>query len=405
MYAQQRGDTKDDIWLESGGRFRLVPEGNLNQWPHVVALAFASAVGTMGFNTLPVTLGIFAAEFGFTEDQLGYLAGIGGLAAFMTFASSYFWVHRVSLRSSIRLGTLLLLGSISILFVADSFVWFLGFMFLLNAAGAIVYVTALSALGATSHPTRAFSISIGAQVLVAGALVFSIPGWIYPQYGWPGFVWVFMLPCVVLLGVLPRVPSLQLAQLENAAPQEGYGEVQLFSVWLAVAACGVYFLGLNAVWTFVERIGNEAGLDSSYVGTVIGSGLVIGILGAIVASVVRISVRTAMVIVFALFALLVWTFSGELSAARFAIAVFLLNTVWNFSLPFQWAAVAALGGPRYVSLIPAAIAAGNTVGASAAGVLIVWGGYSPVYAWFLVFIGVSVVMFIRASRGLTLQHV
>ena len=372
---------------------------SLDHWPQLFGLAFATAVGAYLFNTAPILIGVVAIEFGFAEDQLGLIAGAGGLGSFLCYASSFLWVHRVPLRKSIGAGALILLVATGGLFLADSFELLVLVLFVANLGGAIIYVSALTAMGSTSFPTRAFAISITFQVLLAAFLVFLVPGWSYPNFGWPGAVALYVSPGLLMLLVLRLIPESNLAVAEV---ESRHVTVPARMVWVALAACSIYFLGLTALWTFIERVGNEAGLDSGMVGSVIGIGLLVGVIGCVWAAFSKMSMRLVLVVVYVLYLVMILLLSGDFGLLAFGCAVVLLNTVWNFSLPFQWSTVAALGGPRYVALIPVAIAAGGGLGAAAGGNLITWGGYSYLYIWFVVFIGISLLLFGYASRGVDL---
>ena len=91
--------------------------------------------------------------------------------------------------------------------------------------------------------------------------------------------------------------------------------------------------------------------------------------------------------------------AGEPGLVAYTSGALMLNIVWNFSLPYQMACIAQIGGPRFVALIPAAQAAGATVGAGTAGWLIARSGFTPVYVLFLSAVLVALALFVTAERS------
>ena len=275
---------------------RVSNAGSTQQTPaYVRALILASAVGTLLFNTPPVFLGTVATEFGLTEDRLGALAALSGFVSLAVYGSSFFWIQRIALSRVIVAGlTLHLVASAALLTVAPVVAW--AFAVVAALGGALMVVAAFAGLSRVPNATRAFGLSVTTMVLMAGLLVFVIPGWLYPAFGWAGVAIGYLAPGFLLLAF---IPGLSRGEPGAAKPDAGPDEVGTTEpphtrpALAAVIAIGVYFVGLNAIWAFLERIGNAAGIDAATVGSVIAAALIGGAAGSLLAAYLQVGFRAS----------------------------------------------------------------------------------------------------------------
>jgi len=113
----------------------------------------------------------------------------------------------------------------------------------------------------------------------------------------------------------------------------------------AIVGLGVqvlWYLGIGAVWAFVERIGSASGLDGPSIGSALAISMGVGIVGALLASIV--GNRWGQLRVYSL-ALVgqaagIYMLTTELTWLSFTVALIIFNLFWNLGGPFLLGAIA-----------------------------------------------------------------
>ena len=370
--------------------------------PSRIALSYTAAIGALYFNIQPVLLGSFVESFALNEQQVGGLSAIGLLSAFVGLGSSYFWVRKVNWQRIIAFGILVNLFATIVLYLATGYIGVAFSSVLLGAGMALIYAPVLVALGFTPNPVKSFGIAITGMVLLAGATVLFVPIFIVPQWGSDGFAgflfFVFAVGLAFVRGLPIGAPNIT-SETSTTNTQSKHPKLAA----LCLAATAVYFIGINANWSFFEIIGEFFRLSEQDISYALASSLAFGGLGSAVAALInrRISIPVALTV--SALGLLVYALLMMLwpNIIGFAFGVVIFNIAWNFSLPFQMEAVAACDeSGRFVALIPAGQMIGGALGAGVAGFLFMAPGVTALYLLLILSSAIAFVIFAWVNRKL-----
>ncbi len=379
--------------------------GDIDKRSVLAATCFASSVGALLFNIMPIILGIFAETKGFDEETLAMLAAATLFGAFAAVTSAAFWISRFSwppvMAGSAIAASLTALAmpgvdnpdSYAILLVLIGF--FLG----------LILAPTLAALGQATDTARGFAIATIVQVVVASFLAYSLPAFILPAFSNWALPIVILTCCALILlsyrflpvsrrpGQDSDVTSLSVAAIRPAT-----------SIGIAgLVVMGIFYGGVFGIWEFLERIGADRSLEPSFIGSVIAMALLLGGCGSLISAIVgerfglvKPVIISALVLGSAVILLIVAP-----TPVRFAAAVLLFNIGWNMALPYLYTTIAeADPDGRLIVLAPAVQTLGSVFGSLAAGQLVLGLGFSGIYGLFLVLVSFAVLMHIFSARAL-----
>ncbi|WP_299725588.1 MFS transporter [uncultured Endozoicomonas sp.] len=336
----------------------------------MLAASFASTIGGLPFNALPILLGSLADTFQLTPSQAGFL----GSACFTgyltgTFAAFFLMKHtslkKLTIVSAVIIATLLFLSSIAgwqfqmLLWSALGF--FAGLMTCLG----------LHIMGEMANKERALGLRQGVELGVTALVLFLLPAYVTATYGYQGTA-LTLLAIVLLLGISAIV-----------LPEKVSASVEPFSfrkqlkmppvVWLAVFTFFIFGAGNIGLWAFLERMGNSLNLAPNEQGIVFAVLKLLGGAAAFSVAIVgnRLGRWLPYLIVFAVLnggLALLWYANGFLP---FAMGAWIWEVGFTWGCVYMTAMIAQLDSQgRAIMLIPAAFALSSMVGPAVAGMLI-----------------------------------
>jgi predicted MFS family arabinose efflux permease len=343
---------------------------DVNRSSAIAAAALLSAVGALPANVLPILLGIFAEWRELDTQQIGMLATslMGGFM--LITAALFFRVRKFDWKkATLTFCVVQFLGFI-LTVALDGYLTLVVLMFFVGLGAGGVFGVSITSLADTRQPDRNLGLAIFAQVIVAAVLVSALPGLVVPAWGPTGALLTLASLTLLAGGFIAFLPRHGISESsdipEDRLPSDAIGPV--------AGLVGVVLLnvGIFGIWSFLERIGVNAGLSPPFVGNVISVALVVGALAALVPVVFgdRLGRRgpifcASLTLVFAIIVL-----SSEMSAFNFVVAVICFNFAWTISVIFQLGAVAMADSTgRYVAGIPIALALGGTLGPTVGGVM------------------------------------
>jgi len=358
-----------------------------------MALSFVSATALLILNLQPLFIGSAGRAFELTDLELGYFATWPALATVLVFVTAPFWLYRFSLRALLFFG-----GALSILALiamsSVSAIVPLTLCFALYLVGvSIIQVPALVALGQMPDAESAFGVYVAASVVLAGALAFFIPAVIEPMFGFRGFlILIAITTAISILFIKPL--SNQPLKAEEDSTHSPDSNVWTLRVIVSLLGLAVFYLGIMAAWAFLERVGEQAGMeDGAALGLSFTFALLLGALGPIAAAHFgeRISAPVAITItaiIHLAFTLLLSV--GTIDAIKFTLALIAFNIAWNFGIPYLLAVAskADLSG-RGFALAPAAMAVGAAFGPAIGGNALSAFGPSGLFVTFGVVLALS----------------
>ncbi len=360
---------------------------NVDRPAAVFGVTALGVIGSIVFLLLPMLIGAFTENLSLSEAQVGMLGSADMTGMFIAAVVATAWIRRYNWRVVAALAC----GLLIICHLLSGVVQAFGPLFLIRVlagfAGGSLMSIALTSLGDTRHPDRFFALFIAGQLTLGGLGLWLFPG-LLASYGFGG---VFSALAVVVLGAMLLIPfiSQQGRQIETAVPSGSSNRATKRTITpamlpgvMALLACFIFNLGIMAVWAYLERMGNAAGLEASFIGTTLALSLVGALFGALLAAMIenrfgRVMpfVVTVMVQVVALLLL-----SGELSRNAFQVGVMLFAFGWNFPVAYQLAITVSIDvSGRLVVLFLSAVKLGYAAAPVIAAQLIMMGqGFTPV---------------------------
>jgi MFS family permease len=367
--------------------------------PLSVAAAIAViAVAYLFYNLQPAVISAAEKSLSLLDSQLGFLAASHTLGLALGTISAVFWVRRVDWRRWSYAGILFTIAAYLLLLSAD-YALLLAFLPALGFAHGVNVSIALTCLGDTANPARSFGLGLAAQFGIAGLLQYLLPSYVTPAWGLAGCLLILAAVTTLTLPILRFIPRRGTGRGTGSAqrPSEPLGIGSYRIAFFALAGMLLYTFGQTAIWAFLELMGGDRGYDHKIVGAVLGIGLALSASGALLAA--ALGSRYGRIIPISIAALVFLTAMGIWSSfeavAAFALAIFLYDAAWNFSLPFQYTLVTA-GDPsgRLTPLLSAVQMLGGVFGPAVAGFLIVGRDYSGVYLMSGIAVAASTLVFI-----------
>ncbi|MDC1347224.1 MFS transporter [Glaciecola sp.] len=344
----------------------------------ILAASFASTIGGLPFNSLPILLGSLADTFGFELQTVGLLGSICFAGYLIGTLSSVMIINRFCLRKL----TIVCAVSSIILLIASSLSDAILQMPLWGGIGffaALMTCLGLRIIGQMANKERALGVRQGIELGVTALVLFVLPAYVISQYAYAGAaVSLSLIIAFLSLSVFWLPKDTHLESKDNSI------KAQLnipTGAWLALLVFLVFATGNIALWAFLERMGNAIALSPSEMGTVFAVLKLLGGAAAFSVALVgaRLGLRLPYIIVLVVLAIglyLIWlSFNSTTNQFMlFAIGAWIWEVAFTWGCVFQTAAVARLDVKgRAIMLIPAAFGLSAMIGPALGGWLAVLG--------------------------------
>ena len=368
----------------------------MNSFRGTAAIIALTVIGASGFLIMPVILASAVPEFNLSEQEVGFLAALLMTGAAITAVSALFWVRALNWRLAAIIALLVQGSGYALAAHVQGFTGAGAAFLLVSLGGGAVYSLAITAISDHRQPERLFGFSITLQVAfqVIGLLLLS-------RYATAGKFDELMwgLAGLAFLGL---VFGFHIPESGRETPAFSFtGLLRQRKALSALWGCLFFFFNVGCIWAYVERVGSAADFSIQTLGNALAFGVSIGMAGSLAASwqgarmghVIPLVAGTAGTVV-AVAALV-----PEANLAVFVLALALYNFVWNYSLAYQYAVVAAADDSgRCIAAAPAFHAAGAAVGPAVAAMLVVPGSFLAVNALAAASVLLSLVLLLPAAR-------
>ncbi|MFJ4387776.1 MFS transporter [Pseudomonas sp. NPDC089408] len=341
----------------------------------MLAASFASTIGGLPFNTLPILLGAMVDSLGFSIEQVGLLGSVcfagyllGTLVAVMLIDHlNWRW-----LTLACALGAATAYGMSSWLPAAVQLpIWALiGFF------AALMTCLGMRIMGQMANKERALGMRLGIELGVVAAVLFALPSLVITHFQYAGAA-VMLAVVIVLLSVSAlALPRRQDFMVESSANHTGSLLSRFAFPPAAYVALVCFFLfgsGQIGLWAFLERLGHGLALQPTEMGTVFAVLKLLGGAAALALALVgdRLGVRIPHLLVLAVLGvglLLLGNAEGFLS---YALGAWIWEVGFTWGCVYQTAAIARLDSSgRSIMLIPGAFALSSMAGPALAGKLL-----------------------------------
>ncbi len=377
----------------------------------LAAASVVSAAAALLFNVMPALLTAAATRFSLDAGQIGvvgssYLAGFALVAA-----TSNQWIGRFDWRALVGGGTAVSVASLAACGLAQTYGALLTALVIAGGGLGLLYTLCIAVVSENQRPDPAFGIKLTAEVLLGGAALLALTGFIIPRWGFSGATLALAaIVGVVALCGLAAFPGRRALTppAERFAMKGRRGGLAAmardWAPWTGLAGLFLSFAGLSALWAFLTELAPTFGVSNQVAGEAFVAALVVSGVAGIAAAVLGDRLGRAkplavgMLLAIAGAAALQWGhgFPGYL------VGVVLAVGVWNFPMSYQMGMIASADERGHVAvLMPAALAIGGALGPMVAGALLTGAqGYASLYALFAVATSLGLAAFVTLGRRL-----
>jgi len=371
---------------------------DINRWPAIFANVYLCTLPALVIIFLPMLVGGMVEHLGLSAQQAGFVATSDMLGYTLGTIASFFFIHRSNWRK-LTIGCLILMALVNGLSgLVSDYNTLLAVRFVSGLAGGTLTAITFAAMGQMRDPDSAYGWWLAAQAAF---------GFVGFQYFWDisvngGFI-VLAVLLVIGLPMIVRVPE------RAAATEQQQSSMNIATTGKAMAgvlAILLVYIGLMAEYTYLERIGNLAGLSPDDIGTAFSGMSIAGLVGGLLAATFGAKfVRLIPAVVGACGCVVsFYLFSAEqFTANSFTFACALYFGLWSFLLPYLVGACAAIDpSGRTLALGNAAIGAGLAFGPFIAANLIGESDFSalaPVSSGFVIIGMVFILPMLMDKRG------
>jgi predicted MFS family arabinose efflux permease len=351
-------------------------------WRSISIALFMALVGYSVMVSVPVLSTAWVGMQGFTEEEVGRVAGadLGGLSLGAILASLF--VARVNRRILVLAGLMLsiIANALCIVFVEyEQVLW------LRLAAGigsGIFTAVAVVSLGGTTKPVHAFN-----MLLFAFAFSTALELHTLPRLSMNGIYLFFIglnAVCLMFLHWVPTRPlnAEELAQMEEAEEEEEDWHVPRILPVICLIAVGFTYINIGGYYTYIELAAFADGVSKDWTGPVLTWSSVFAVVGCLFAMLcVRFGLfKPLFVSLLAMFAVVAMLSTG-ISNIKFMVSLFGFMTLWTFVDVYQSAMMAHMDRKgSLVALLPSIQGFGQFIGPNVSASILGFGlGYSTLF--------------------------
>ena len=362
----------------------------------VAAAVSISVISVGGFLILPLFVGAAAQKFSLSEQQMGFFASSVMAGSAISAVLAIFWIRRIDWQRAAFAALSLLLVAHSLSLFSDTVGQLVFLQFVASFAGGAAYSLALTTLSDNRKPDRCFGFAIAAQVLFQVLGLLLLPSFSETN-GLQSILTLLATMAAIGLVILRWLP-----RSGHATPKSPHRNTVLKpAVLLIFLGCFMFSFNVGVVWSFIERMAALEGFGATAIGRSLAIGVAFGVPGALLASWSgeRFGRMGPLALGAATILIALYLLQGGMTSTDFLIAIILYNFGWNYSLPYQYAAVnAADASGRGVSITPAFHGAGAAIGPSIAAFYVTAESYAAVNVVAAIAATLSLVLFIWALR-------
>lgn len=358
-----------------------------DDWRSLTIGIYMALVGYAVMVGLPVISTAWVNQLGFTEVEVGRIAGadLAGLAIGAVVAALF--VAKVDRRHMTVAAAAIAIGANVLCIYYQSYevtLW----LRLAAGIGAGVYTgVAVATIAGHSRPAFAFGLELFAFAGSQGAELAFLP-----YLSMNGIYLVLAATFVaglIFISWLPRRPAEKGLDVEvDVEEPDGdhhveHQHVPAYVPWMVLAAIVFTYINIGAYWTYIELAASESEASPDWVAKMLWVSSVFSVIGALFAVLLsnRFGLARPLLVTLIFQAAIVVMLITGINNINVAISMYMFNFCWIFVDIYQAATIANVDrSGRFPALIPAAQGLGNFLGPNlAASVLAFAFGYNGVF--------------------------
>ena len=351
-------------------------------WPSIVTALVMALVGYSVMVSVPVLSTAWVEMLGFTEVQVGRVAGadIGGLSFGALISSAL--VTRMNRRTLVFVGLLLSITANALCIVFVEYEQVLWLRIIAGLGNGIFTSVAVVTLGGTTKPVRAFNYLLFAFAFSAALELHTLPQLEISE------IYLFFIAlnisCLLLLPWLPSRPlnDEELARQEAAAEDVEDWKVPKILPIICLIAVTFTYINIGGYYTYIELAATTDGISSDWMGPVLTWSSIFAIVGCLLALFFnRFGLFKPLFISLIAMAAVVIMLSSGITDINVMISLFAFMTLWTFVDIYQSAMMAHMDRKgSLVALLPSVQGFGQFIGPNlSASVLGAGMGYSSMF--------------------------
>ncbi|MEH6581842.1 MAG: MFS transporter [Halioglobus sp.] len=336
-------------------------------------------LGPAAIILMPMLVGGVIDDFGFSEQQAGYIASLEGTGLMVSLLLAALWVRKISWTTMLCLG-FAATAALNILSAnLDEFIPLLITRFFAGMAAGSIFAIAVAALGDNRQPDRAFGI---AQILQGAMMFLAFAGAPFVLQHWTvgGLYYMLASASVLMMLTLWHYPSAGVERTADDANSRD-GESYTSLIWIGLIASFLFFANIFGFWTYIERIGQSAGLATETIGWALGLSQFAAIGGAGIAAIAGDRYGRTIPLLVSLVGLTstLWLLAGQFTSITFYLGAGLFQALFVLANSYQLGVMAKIDiKGRFLVLVTGFQVLGAALGPAIAASLIDNGDYSRI---------------------------
>jgi len=356
-------------------------------WRSISVALYMTLIGYGVLVGVPVISTAWVELLGFTEEQVGRVAGadLGGLALGSVLSSLV--MARWNRRGLAALGLVIAVAANALCMVFLEYSEVLWLRALAGTGSGIYTAVAVATLGGSSRPARAYNLMLFAFAFSQAAEMQVLP--MLPMKGVYGafiLCFLFSAPFLRWLPRRPAEPGLDVmvdVEETGGAHHTEHRHVPAYLPWLCLAAIFFTYMNIGTYWTYIELASLDAGIDAEWVGRLLVIVSLGSFVGCLVATVIsnRWGLARPLLFTLAVMSVNVGILGVDINYTYLLISLALFNFLWIFIDVYQMGTVAVIDkSGSFASLMPGAQGLGQIIGPNIAASMLGAGlGYHAVF--------------------------
>ncbi|MDJ0879171.1 MAG: MFS transporter [Halieaceae bacterium] len=379
-------------------------------WRSMSVALYMILVGYGVLVGIPVISSAWVAQLGFSEVQVGRVAGadLGGLSLGAVLTALV--IGRWNRRGIVLCGAILVILANTLCMFVFEYQGVLWLRFVSGIGSGLYTAVAVATLGATSKPARAYNIALF-------MFAFSQAGELHilPQLSMNGIYLFFVGFYVFGLAFLHWLPARPLeatldveldVEEKSGAHHVEHRHVPAWVPWLVLGAILATYINIGAYWTYIELASLASEATPEWTSQVLVWTSFCSIVGCLVATLIsnRFGLARPLLVTLLIQAVIVGMLFNGIDNTKLVVSLFSFNFLWIFVDVYQMATVANVDhSGRFAALMPGAQGLGQIIGPNIAASILATGfGYAGVFIMCaiasLVGMGIYGFMYLRLRR-------
>jgi predicted MFS family arabinose efflux permease len=358
-----------------------------DDWRSISIAIYMALVGYSVMVAIPVISTAWVTQLGFTEVQVGRVAGadLGGFSLGAVLVSML--VARVNRRALVLGSAVIAIAANALCITSASYEETLWLRVIAGVGSGAYTAVAVATLAGTSKPARAFNILLFAFAFSQGGELYLLPKLSMAE------IYIFLIGTYIVsllfLGWLPPRPvekSLDVEIDEETASgvhHAAHQKIPASVPWLTLAAVLFTYINIGSYWTYIELASANSEASPDWVASMLVFASVFSVIGCACATVIsnRFGLARPLLVTLVLQALIVVMLASGINNTNVMISLFAFNFCWIFIDVYQYATIANVDhSGRFAALMPGAQGLGQILGPNLAASLLSKGlGYDAIF--------------------------